>query len=223
MSNKRFTESVFWKNYGMTIICFVLAICVLVVGMILRNGWTKKIETVQREKADVATQAQLEENRQVQAVKETAQSMVREVSGIDFSRKAKDDKLAEAFIKYATEWESYDTYVSSREEFKAKYPYIDESSYYLSKFFPPADSMIIRDASNAVVYNMFDNGRNIHFDTLESYVMNISDDGVYSYFAEIMCHSDLSRGKRGTSHMVALYSIDADGKFSGVTAYVLTH
>jgi hypothetical protein len=99
---------------------------------------------------------------------------------------------------------------------------MDEDSYFLSVFFPPEDTMIVRDASNAVVYNVFDNGRNIHFDAMETHVLEISEDGHYKYFATVMCHSDVSRRKRSTSHMMCLYTIDSNGVFSDVSVYVLT-
>lgn len=222
MNKNGFFASEFWKNYGMAIICFVLALCILVVGLILKNNWTKQVSNIKQSRVDAVTAAQLEENRKVQATRAAANAIVQEVTGIDLVRKSSDDKLAEAFVKYAVEWDSYDSYVSSRETFKAKYPYMDESSDFLRKFFPPADTLIIRDTSNSIVYNSFDNGRNIHFDSLLSYVISISDDGTYKYFADILCHSDIGHGKRSTRHMVMLYTLDKDGTFSDVSAYVLT-
>ena len=219
---QRLANSVFWKNYGVTLVCFILALCVFGVGMILRNHWTQQELAARQARADEITQAQVSKNRETQAVKTQAANIVQEVSGIELDRKSKDDLLAAEFMNYAVEWDSYDSYVASRTAFKEKYPYMDEDSYFLSVFFPPEDTMIIRDASNAVVYNAFDKGRNIHFDAMETHVMEISEDGHYKYFATVMCHSDISSRKRSTSHMMCLYTIDKDGVFSDVSVYVLT-
>ena len=219
---KRLTNSIVWKNYGVAIICFVLALCIFGIGMIMKNNWAEQEKAVRQAQAEKIIQAQVSKNRETQAVKTQAAQIVQDVSGINLDRKEKDDRLAAEFVKYAVEWDSYDSYVASRTAFKEKYPYMDEDSYFLSVFFPPEDTMIVRDASNNVVYNVFDNGRNIHFDAMETHVLEISEDGHYKYFATVMCHSDVSRRKRATSHMMCLYTIDSNGIFSDVSVYVLT-
>ena len=219
---KRLADSIVWKNYGVTIICFVLALCVFGVGLILRNNWTAQEKAIRQVQADKIIEAQVSKNREVQAVKTQANAIVESVSGIELSRKEKDDRLAAEFVKYATEWDSYESYAASRAAFKEKYPYIDDESYFLKVFFPPEEAMILRDASNTVVSNAFDNGLNIHFDALESHILSASKDGHYKYFATVMCHSDVSSRKRSTSHMICFYTLDKYGVFSDVSVYVLT-
>jgi hypothetical protein len=218
---KRFFESNFWKTYGTSLICFVLAICVLCVGLILRGTWKEQIVRIKQEKQELAGQQQIQENRAAQSVNQVAKSLVEQACGIKFDRQQNDDKLAATFFKYSTEWDSYGSYVNSRNEFLEKYPYISESSYFLKSFFPNADTLVMRDTSNEIVYNAFDNGRNIHFDSLESYVLDITEDDTYEYLAIILTHSDTGKGQRSTSRMVVLYDVSADGIFSNVEAYVL--
>lgn len=221
--NKKWTQSAFWKNYGATIICFVLALCILGVGLILRGTWAEQIVKIKESKMEIVTKKQLEENKEAQTSKVVSQSMLKAVSDVDFSRKEKDDKLAAEFFKYSMEWTSYETYRNSRDAFKEKYPYIEESSYFLTTFFPDADRLLIRDASNDVVYSAFEKGLNIHFDTLTSYLIGVAEDGTtYQYFAEMMTHSDAGMGMWASRHMVALYDVTEDGVFQNVLVYVLT-
>ena len=86
--NKKWTQSAFWKNYGATIICFVLALCILGVGLILRGAWTEQIVKIKESKMEIVTKKQLEENKEAQTSKVVSQSMLKAVSDVDFSGRA---------------------------------------------------------------------------------------------------------------------------------------
>ena len=85
------------------------------------------------------------------------------------------------------------------------------------------DRVLIRDASGAVVSNPLDDGRNMRFTAIQTFVMKVNND-VYSYFAQISIVSS-GYGGKGTSsgQLFATYDVDADGVMSNIQCYVLTN
>lgn len=215
---KKFFASRFWMDFGVGIIMGVLALGLFLGVSIMQGQWQKELAEM-----DVTI------NDTVMSTRPGLDTTNRDVTpnytvtGLDLTRKDKDDRIAADVFTYATTWSSVQTYMSQRDHLVKKYTSLDEGSQFLTEFFPPIDRIVIRDASGTVIRDPFSEGINLQFSYMDTYVLNISDEDVYSYFAKISVNGSGPAGGTSSGQFVATYDIDANGVISNVFCYTLAN
>lgn len=143
-----------------------------------------------------------------------AASAVYIASGIDSARQAIDDAVVEEFLQIVFEWDSLATYNEARELVMSTYG-LSEDDTFMTVFMPYVASAEI----NGVEINDIDtNGLNMSYSEIESYVTNISGD-YYTYFTLVTVESSDSNGATADGTSVFIYTVDANGNLSNLSAY----
>ena len=216
---KKFFASKFWTNFGVAIILVIVAVGVFIATEVMSKSWQKELSDMDIALNDAAISS-ADAIRRDETDRTSQPDFT--ITGLDNTRKNKDDTVASKIFGYATTWSSSQTYMSQREHLLKQYDYLDENSQFLQEFFPPVDRVVIRDTSGALISNPLDNGLNMKFSYLLSYVMDIKDD-TYSYFTQVYISSSGPAGGTSTGQFIATYDVNADGEFSNIFCYALTN
>lgn len=218
---KKFFASAFCSNFGIPLALVLVAIGLFVGTSIANRQWTRELGELDAEINELSISS--ESNNDIQ--KDITNRVDKDVvpAGYESGRKIVDDGIASDIFKYATTWSSSQTYESQRDHLLNKYEFLDENSQFLREFFPAVDRVVVRDASGEIVSNPLDDGRNIQFTDLQTFVMDVKGT-VYSYFAQINIVSS-GYGGKGTSsgQLIATYDVDDQGVVSNIQCYVLTN
>lgn len=101
-----------------------------------------------------------------------------QVTGLDTSRKDRDDDIIEDLLSDVMSWETGEEYQQKRESLMQDYD-LTENSRFLKTFMP--ELVVVTDqAGNS--YNRIDTyGLHISFVNVDTYLTNVGDDGTYSY------------------------------------------
>lgn len=223
MKKLQFLKNPFWQKYGTVILVFALALVVLTVGLILKRNWSQKLyqqELIyQTEKGEA--EAQIAQQQQQPVVNPEENAVRIQTTGCDMERKFRDDKLMADVLSYGVTWSNEAEYRSQRQKLQAKYPWLSEDSVYLTKFFPPADSVILKDSSGADVYNPLNDGRNVKFAGLYTHVIKV-EDGVYYYIADMRTQSDGIVGGSAVGKILVTYAVNEQGEASDIRFFVVS-
>ena len=161
-------------------------------------------------------EAQVEELKAAQ--EETDNTAIWSVSGIDASRKERDDELAEAMMSLCLTWDSYDTYTANRQSFLDTYFY---SEHFIELFFP--EVAVKEPTKDGTTYNRIDMyDLNMRYNGMESHVVDIADDGTYSYVAFVSAASHDQYGNEASDQILFLYDVSESGQIGRIDAYTLT-
>lgn len=154
------------------------------------------------------------------AENQSKQDEVIEVStGYDAERRMADDEIASAFLTKCLTWSSYDEYKSVRDSIKSEYK-LKESDNFLKVFFPDVKAYVGKGEPD---YNYIDaNGLNMSYSDMKSYVVDIDDDGTYSYFTFVTVVSQNKTGAEGETQAAFTYKVTKDGKLYDIGANVLS-
>lgn len=195
------------KTKGSILVMVVAILLTLVAGLVLNS------QTGTYEEAIFAQQEEIETlNTKITLAKANAagheQSVIQSVTGIDVERKYADDAVALAFAKKVMTWGNYDEYVQMRKDIMAEYN-ISGSSMFMINFLPSRPQGYTPDVNVSS-----------HFDTIDTVCYSINEEtGIYSYMAEVRCVTSGELGGSATVLSIFMYSIDADGNISNLTAY----
>lgn len=185
-----------------SILILILVACVL--GMQERSyGLT--LEQQRRQVVDLENQLSVK-----QAELDTTQhTVIRDLTGLDANRKAKDDEVARVFISKVTTWNGIDEYKTMRSEVVKEYN-LNSTSSFLTVFLPSSPGAHI---ISGVEYSC-------RYDSMESQVYNINAD-VYSYFTKVSFVAAGPGGGTATVTAIFMYTVDADGNIGNLNAYGL--
>ena len=207
----------------------ILSLCLLLVvsGITIYKYTDIQRQLVVAEEKSVAynTQQQSSEN----IIPESEVQKYKDVTGIDVSRVATDDKKVEDFLKYILTWKNYSEYKQKRDSVINDY-HVPEDGHFLTTFFP--EIKVVKDKAGNE-YNALDDGMdklNLSFGSMKSKVIDIKDD-VYSYCTFVQITTDTSyksstgeqQSIAGTGSCIVLYDVDANGVISNLDAYTVAN
>lgn len=135
-------------------------------------------------------------------------------SGLDASRVAKDDASAKKLIEAVCTWDSKESYDAMRKDVISKYKLADDSSF-VKVFIPEVKNVNVGDKS---INEIDANGLNMEFVSMDSNVTNISGDK-YTYLTTVTIQSSDSAGANAEGVSAFIYTVDADGNLSELSAY----
>ena len=198
---------------------YILSGLFLFICLCVTNLSTVSIQTkVDEQESTIASlQNEITLNKADQEQKRTI--IVGESTGLDTNRVARDDSIAITFLKKCLTWSSYEEYTNVRNDLMHDYNLKDDSNF-LSVFMPEVVNSTTPDGTN---YNRIDVfGYNLSYDKMSSYVTNISDDDVYSYFAFVTVSGHTDDGYEGSTTAAFIYTIDADGNMINIDANAIS-
>lgn len=216
----KFTQMPFWKQFGQGIVLISFALIVFIVGIGCKLYWDYSLE-----KTNNDTIAQTNEDalqvQQEQTELENQENEVRvSVTGMDIMRKRSDDVMMADLLKNSVTWSDKASYAAARDKMLAKYPYLDESSQFLTTFFPSIDTINQYETINNG-NKLLQDGCNLKFLSLTTHVVAINE-GVYSYVADMVVQSDGLAGGSATGHVIVTYDVDADRQAVNIKAYTVS-
>lgn len=201
------------------VICFLIAAAAFLFYSSSADTWKTNLAT--QESEIYSMQNNIEAKRL--AVSEKEHTVIRNTTGLDYERVAKDDVIAEDFISEVMSWDSYADYQRIRKKCIDDYD-LDKDSGFLQVFLPEVPLMSTADGKT---YNVIDDGDiehpdglNIHFEGIETYVRGISTDS-YSYFAFVDWSTQNADGREATAQAVFMYDVNSDGEILNVDAYAI--
>lgn len=179
--------------------------------------YTSKWENSLLEQQSLIEQYENEISVQQQSLQTTQESAVASVSGINFSKVEQDNKTAETFLQTIMTWKSYDEYEGIRQKMINNYN-VPEDGSFMTVFLP---EVMNKTSKNGKKYNEIDNnGLNVTYESMESYVTKISSD-TYSYFTIVKWSSSDDDGNEASSKSVFSYNIDSNGGISNLEGYTI--
>lgn len=195
------------KTKGSIMVIVAVVLLTIIVGVVLNSqkGSYESSMAAQQEEIEML-------NTKITLAKANAagheQSVIQSVTGIDVERKYTDDEIAKTFAEKIMTWGNYDEYVQMRKDIMAEYN-ISGSSMFMMNFLPSRPQGYTPDVNVSS-----------HFDTIDTVCYSINEEtGVYSYMAEVRCVTSGELGGSATVLSVFMYSIDADGNISNLSAY----
>lgn len=210
------------NKIGMIVsVCFVL----LVFGITAYRYTDAQRKLVIAEEQSVAAETQ--QQKKANTTNESRSAEYKDVTGVDVSRVASDDRKVEDFLKYILTWKNYSEYQQKRDAVIKDY-HVAEDSHFLTTFFP--EIKVIKDKAGNE-YNALDDGMeelNLSFGSMYSKVVNIQDD-VYSYATVVQVTTDASYRRTdgtdqsiaGTGYCIVTYDTTADGNITNLDGYTV--
>lgn len=196
------------KDRGFVILgaCSIL-ILVLVAGFLgmRERSYGITMEQQRRQVIDLENQLAVK-----QAELDTTQhAVIRDLTGLDMDRKAKDDEVARAFISRVTTWNGIDEYKAMRADVIKEYN-LNSTSSFLTVFLPGTPGAHIL---SGMEYSC-------RYDSMDSQVYSINAD-VYSYFTKVKFVAAGPGGGTATVTVIFMYTVDGDGNIGNMNAYGL--
>jgi hypothetical protein len=139
---------------------------------------------------------------------------IQNVTGLDEERHSEDDDYMKNFLDEALTWSSLAEYSAARENIENKY---NPDETFMNMFFPDIPVNYDSAGNN---YNRIDTlGYTLEFDSMNSYVTDISSSYEYSYFSIVTCISSIlenGEAKEASITFLVTYTVDADGNVSNI-------
>lgn len=138
------------------------------------------------------------------------------ITGLDYVRQNKDDKVMNQFLSRILTWDNADEYRANRRWAFKKYS-IDPNSSFAKTMLPDVaqTNIGVGDKGN----NTIDiNSLNMKFLDMKSYVTDIRGSD-YTYFTVIRVQSHDKKGAVATGNIAMIYTMDGHGKFYNLKAY----
>ena len=159
---------------------------------------------------------ELEENINKSEVTSNKQKdeVIYNTTGFDKVRFENDKKFMEKILQEVLTWDSYDSYMSSREKAKTSFNLSDDSDF-LSSFMPAPK---ISKNINGKTENSIDRNKlNMKYKSLSSTIIKIYEDK-YVYFTLVSVESFNSKGVSADGTVLFRYEVDKEGNFTNVRA-----
>lgn len=138
------------------------------------------------------------------------------ITGLDYVRQDKDDKIMNAFFNKILDWKDADEYRAARKWALKNYS-IDPDSQFAKVLLPSVAQTNVGVGEKGT--NEIDmNSENMHFLDMQSYVTDIRGSD-YTYFAVLRVQVHDKKGAVDTERIVAMYTMDAHGRFYNAKAY----
>lgn len=211
-----------WKLYGPGSCLLVSACIVFVIGLVLDGHWNTRLS--ERE-AELQAQVDIAESEAAQKDAETGGREEASTEGTvanQSRRRTLDDMTISDMISHATTWDSRRSYETSRNELLAHYEWLTEETNpeFLLKFFPSAENAYVK-LDGMIISDPLEDGRNISFSSLTSYLLEERDDGSRLYFAEATVQSRGQVGGISDAHMAMTYETRSDGSVWYLKCYTV--
>lgn len=138
------------------------------------------------------------------------------ITGLDYVRQNKDDKVMNQFLSRILTWDNADEYRANRRWAFKKYS-IDPNSSFAKTMLPDVAQTNIGVGDKGD--NTIDiNSLNMKFLDMKSYVTDIRGSD-YTYFTVIRVQSHDKKGAVATGNIAMIYTMDGHGKFYNLKAY----
>lgn len=138
------------------------------------------------------------------------------ITGLDYVRQNKDDKVMNQFLSRILTWDNADEYRANRRWAFKKYS-IDPNSSFAKTMLPDVAQTNIGVGDKGD--NTIDiNSLNMKFLDMKSYVTDIRGSD-YTYFTVVRVQSHDKKGAVATGNIAMIYTMDGHGKFYNLKAY----
>lgn len=194
-----------------------LAGCGLLVisGVVLGLGESQRVSETDMVQASLA-EAQASLDAQQLEYDQSYQALTEESLGVNFDRKAEDDRVITQVLSLATTWDSGETYNAQRQKLIAEYG-IAEDSQFITRFM--ADQHCKTDSTGQQFCSIDTQGLNSRFDGMES-VIAYQESGTYHYTGYMTVSSGSQVGEERSERRVPIrYGVNPEGKVVSLEAY----
>lgn len=188
----------------------------LAIGLVGRSSAVKNMNNI----LSYQNQANTEVENKIAVKKAANQRKVKNagqaITGLDYVRQNKDDKVMNQFLSRILTWDNADEYRANRRWAFKKYS-IDPNSSFAKTMLPDVaqTNIGVGDKGN----NTIDiNSLNMKFLDMKSYVTDIRGSD-YTYFTVIRVQSHDKKGAVATGSIAMIYTMDGHGKFYNLKAY----
>lgn len=192
----------FFKSGSIGLILIFIAFGILIAGNILNKQWQSELTVKAGDVNHLTAQV-----KQSQMKLSETQTRARNLyTGVDLSRKEKDDEIAKDIFKVATTWSGLTEAKSTWSDVERRYG-SQSKNYYRGVF-------------GAKTYRELDWSKVIAcaYKGLDSYVVSVKNN-VYTYRAIVSFSHITKDGTKTQKSFVSTYTIDSDGKFTGFSYY----
>lgn len=227
------------KSIGMAlvgaVVLLVVAIVVSVIAASSNNGLAMQLSNLDNQIAAKQASAEMalqERDKQSEKLK---------ASGLNQERTARDNQIAEDFIKSCMTWDSWAAYDAKRSEVKSAYE-LNDDSRFMCVFMPRRWSMPTEDEMRGMSTEerestiwqassvptsfgyRFPNrfGSNPTIDGFTHYVTFIGANGEYSYITEVRWHNMKDNGATNSYGDIFVYTINEAGLIQNPDAFRVT-
>ena len=188
----------------------------LAIGLVGRSSAVKNMNNI----LSYQNQANTEVENKIAVKKAANQRKVKNagqaITGLDYVRQNKDDKVMNQFLSRILTWDNADEYRANRRWAFKKYS-IDPNSSFAKTMLPDVAQTNIGVGDKGT--NTIDiNSLNMKFLDMKSYVTDIRGSD-YTYFAVIRVQSHDRKGAVATGNIAVIYTMDGHGKFYNLKAY----
>lgn len=200
------------------IIPWVLSMLLFVFGIFFYAGVTNQVQDTERSEqariAELRNKISAAEND----VEDKASESVKNTTGYDAQRVAKDDAAMGRLAKSIFTWDDSESYIKARNTAKESFGFSDDDAF-LTKFMPEVKS--VENGNGKQINDIDANGANMSYESLSSYVTKISG-GTYSYATIVNVTGANSNGAEADGSIMLFYDTDANGNVSHVSAQTLS-
>lgn len=188
-------------------------LCVGLVGHVSAN---KRMNELEAEQNQINTTLENRIAVKKAANKRKIRNAGQAVTGLNYVRQNKDDKVMNAFFSRILTWDNADEYRKNRDWALKTYS-IDPNGAFAKAMLPDVAQTGIGvgdKGTNTIAINSL----NMKFLDMKSYVTDIRGSD-YSYFAIIRVQSHDHKGNVATGNIAVEYTMDGHGKFYNMSAY----
>lgn len=188
----------------------------LAIGLVGRSSAVKNMNNI----LSYQNQANTEVENKIAVKKAANQRKVKNagqaITGLDYVRQNKDDKVMNQFLSRILTWDNADEYRANRRWAFKKYS-IDPNSSFAKTMLPDVAQTNIGVGDKGD--NTIDiNSLNMKFLDMKSYVTDIRGSD-YTYFTVVRVQSHDKKGAVATGNIAMIYTMDGHGKFYNLKAY----
>lgn len=206
------------SNRAKKIIPWVLSVLLFVFGIFFYAGVTSQAQNTERSEQAKIAELRDKISKAEKGVESKASKSVKNTTGYDAKRVAKDDATMNRLAKSVFTWDDSESYVKARNTAKESFGFSDDNPF-LTKFMPEVKSVENRDGKK--INDIDANGANMSYESLSSYVTKISG-GTYSYATIVSVTGANSNGAEADGSIMLFYDTDANGNVSNVSAQTLS-
>ena len=147
------------------------------------------------------------------------EAVVKEATGVDANRKARDERYMRDIVSTATTWSDFQAYQTARRTIINDYG-IAEDSDFMQVFMP--DPSQYENSEGESTNEIDSNKLNMSFDSMETYVSDIVGEK-YSYvsIARIKTRS-LDQDATADTYDIILYTTNEDGSLDSMTVHPIS-
>lgn len=210
------------ENLGVIIGC-LLIVCSLVFAGVNISSQKSELNDAKAELEQMQGKTSQTENK---GASKSLREQMKELTGFDYQKKQNDDIEAATFFEGTFNWKDTDEYVEKRKALIEKYK-LDEKSDFLTVFMPD-----IETNDEGVPGTVLENNGiavNMSYENMNSKVVNIAEDGTYSYIATVNVTTnnsyENSKGDKvpvtGAAQAIMTYDCDKDNNIKNVNGYII--